>query len=215
MLDLVGKNLNPDFLTLVWARRITSYKRPLLIFSDLQRLSKLLNNPDRPVQIIIAGKIKEGDPEGLELENQITYFCQNPQLAKRIIFCPTYCLPIARKLVTGADVWLSTPEIGKEACSTSGMKSGLNGVLQLSTNDGWVTEVDWNHFGWIIPENNVSQNLYAILENEVIPLYYDRNKNRLPEKWVERMRQTRKLIQAKYTTARMLKEYQNKLYHFK
>jgi starch phosphorylase len=122
---------------------------------------------------------------------------------------------VAKKVVAGADVWLSTPEIGKEACSTSGMKSGLNGVLQLSTNDGWIREVNWDNIGWVIPENNVSQNLYAILENGIVPLYYERDRNNLPQKWAERMRQTTLLVQGKYTTARMLRDYQNKLYRLK
>jgi glucan phosphorylase len=215
MLQLYGKNFDPYFLTLVWARRITPYKRPLLIFSDLERLIRLVNNPDRPVQIIIYGKIKEDDTESLGVENQITFFCQNPQLEKRVIFCPDYSLAVAKKVVAGADVWLSTPEIGKEACSTSSMKSGLNGVLQLSTNDGWIREVNWDNIGWVIPENNVSQNLYAILENGIVPLYYERDRNNLPQKWAERMRQTTLLVQGKYTTARMLRDYQNKLYRLK
>jgi len=214
MLKEIKKPFNPDILTLVWARRITSYKRPLLIFSDLQRLANILNNSSFPVQIIIFGQIKENDQEGIELENQIQEFCKNPNISKRVFFSSKYCLKIAKKLVSGADVWLSTPEIGKEACSTSGMKSGLNGVLQFSTNDGWVTEVNWENIGWIIPENNISNNLYAILEQQIVPLYYQRDKNNVPIRWVKRMEKTRQLILKKYTTSRMITEYFSKLYCF-
>jgi len=212
MLKEIKKPFSPDILTLVWARRVTSYKRPLLIFSDLQRLTNILNNSNFPVQIIIFGQIKENDQEGIELENQIQEFCKNPNISQRVFFSSKYCLKISKKLVSGADVWLSSPEIGKEACSTSGMKSGLNGALQFSTNDGWVTEVNWKNLGWIIPENNVSNNLYAILEQQIIPLYYQRNETNIPIEWIKRMRKTRQLILRKYTTSRMLDDYWTKLY---
>lgn len=215
MIKTIGSDLNEEYLTIVWARRITSYKQPLLIFSDLDRLSKLVNNPNTPIQIIIAGRIKENDPDGIELENQINKFCSNPNLSKRVVFYPNYCIGVAKKLVAGADVWLSTPEIGKEACSTSGMKSGINGVLQFSTNDGWVTEVNWENIGWIIPENDVSNNLYKILETQIAPLYYQRNKKNIPTEWIKRMRKTRKIILEKYTTQRMLNNYFKKLYTLK
>lgn len=208
----LNKNLNPDWLTIVWARRITSYKRPLLIFSDLERLSRIVNNPNFPVQILIFGRIKEDDQEGLSLESHLRVMCNNTNLKNKVIFFPDYSLKIAKKLVAGADVWLSTPEIGKEACSTSGMKSGLNGALQFSTNDGWITEVNWENIGWIIPENNVSNNLFTILESQIVPLYYSRNREGIPEEWVKRMIKTRKLILKKYTTSRMLKDYFGKLY---
>jgi len=212
MIKAVGNDLKQEFLTLVWARRITGYKRPLLIFSDLERLSKLINHQITPIQVIISGRTKENDPEGIELENQIQEFCQDPKLLRKVIFCPDYNLKIARKFVAGADVWLSTPEIGKEACSTSGMKSGLNGSLQFSTNDGWVMEVNWKNLGWIIPENNISQNLYSILEQQIIPLYYRRNEKNLPSEWIKRMRKTRQLIEKRYTTGRMLNDYFKRLY---
>lgn len=213
MLRTIDKNLNPESLTLVWARRITAYKRPLLIFSDLDKLANLVNHPDKPLQIIISGRTKEGDPEGLELEDQIRQFCQNPKLRGKVIFCPDYNLPIARKLVAGADVWLSTPEIGKEACSTSGMKSGINGVLQFSTCDGWITEVNWENIGWIMQENNLPDNLYTILEQQILPLYYQRNEKNIPGEWIKRMRKTRQLVKRKYTSSRMLNEYWSLLYH--
>ena len=134
-----------------------------------------------------------------------------PQCQTRVFYLPDYSINLARRVAQGADLWLNTPEVGYEACGTSGMKSGLNGALQFSTNDGWYAEVDWDNMGWLLPEDNIKKNLYTILATQVAPLYYERENN-IPKKWIGRMRKTMELVSSQFTSARMLKDYYEKLY---
>lgn len=207
LLSRFQMEINPQALLIIWARRFALYKRPTLLFSDLMRLKQIVNIPGREVQIIIAGKISSQDPESKKMAREIGKVCQQPDLSGKVFFVPQYDIPLAKKLTAGADVWLNTPMPGQEASGTSGMKAGLNGALQLSTADGWMVEQNWQEFGWILFEENIKANIYNVIEKEVIPLYFDH-----PEQWQERAKKTRKLIEEKYTTVRVLQDYFHKLY---
>ncbi|MDO8514960.1 MAG: alpha-glucan family phosphorylase [bacterium] len=205
--DKYGLSLNPDVLTIVWARRLATYKRPHLLFEDLSRLSGIVNSPTHPVQIIMAGKASASDMEGQGVAGKIMDACERPEIKNKVVFIPDYDIPLAKLLVAGADVCLNTPLPGQEACGTSGMKAGLNGALMLSTADGWMAELDWSNIGWILFEHGIVENLYNLIETLIAPLYYD-NK---PE-WATRMQKTRDIVLKNYTTRRMVKEYLEKLY---
>ncbi len=201
-----------DRLTIVWARRLVDYKRPQLIFNDVTRLAKIMTQSNSPVQLIIAGKVNPNTEEGRAILAAIKDAVATPELRDRVVFWPSYDLAVARYLVSGADVWLNTPKLGFEACGTSGMKAGLNGVLQFSVADGWYPEVNWENVGWTLPEESIEKRVYEILENEIIPAYYNRDKLGLSQQWVERMRRTIAVVQKNYTTGRMLNDYFEKLY---
>lgn len=188
--------LDPKLLTIVWARRLVDYKQPELILSDLNRLPK-------NVQVVIAGNVHVSDPSSVAIATRISEVIKG----KPIAFYPRYDLSIAQMLTCGADIWLNTPKVGKEACGTSGMKAGINGALMVSTPDGWIAENDWNSIGWILPTENTAESLYHTLEKEIVPLYYDN-----PQQWEVQMQKTIKIIEEKYTTARMLKDYWEMLY---
>lgn len=206
------KKINTEILTIVWARRFASYKRPELLFSDLNELSKMTNFTPS-VQFIIAGQTNPADLEATEMSKRIQESLTEKKLENRIIFIPDYSLTLAKKLTAGADLWLNTPVPGFEASGTSGMKSGINGVLQFTTNDGWAQEVNWENAGWLLPEENISSKLYSILESEIIPLFYQIDGGKYPPVWISRMRQTINIVQNNYTTKRVLTDYYNKLYN--
>lgn len=206
-----GFNLDPKLLTIVWARRLVDYKQPTLIFSDLARLAKIVSQANS-VQFILAGTIHASDPSSMAMAQTINDYVKNSTLEGRIAFHPHYSLSEAQILTAGADIWLNTPQVGKEACGTSGMKAGLNGALMASTPDGWIPENDWNGIGWVLSEQNTAESLYNALENEMVPMFYARDEKGLPTEWISRMRKTIKIIEDKYTTARMLANYEEKLY---
>lgn len=207
MFQTMGVDFNPKFLTIVWARRITAYKRPELLISNLSRLTSLLTNPERPVQIIISGQAGRTDEEGQKTVAAVKKICGSAPCKGKIVYVPNYSILVAKTLVKGADVWLNTPQVGKEACGTSGMKSGLNGALQFSSNDGWVAENSWDDVGWVLPEENIHEKIYSIIETEIVPTYYLH-----ADEWAARMRKTMTLVQEKYTTTTMLKNYLTELY---
>lgn len=200
-------SLSRDVLTIVWARRLVSYKRPDLLFSDITRLKRIVTNPKFPVKFVIAGKTLPTDETGAQLADKIETLIRQAGLEKNISFATDYSLPLAKKLVAQADVWLNTPIPGQEACGTSGMKAGLNGALMLSTNDGWMAEVNWDHLGWILPEENIAEKLYSTIEKEIAPMYYTNQTD-----WQQRALRTRSLILDYFNTKRVLEEYQAKLY---
>ena len=189
-------SLDENLLTIVWARRLVDYKQPELIFTDLARLPK-------NVQFILAANVHTSDPASVAIAARINNFIKD----RPIIFYPNYCLSTAQMLTKGADIWLNTPLVGKEACGTSGMKAGINGALMVSTPDGWIVENDWNDLGWILSTENTADSFYNALEKEIVPLYYDN-----PQLWEAQMQKTIKIIEEKYTTARMLADYWEKLY---
>jgi starch phosphorylase len=206
-----GDELDPDRLTVVWARRMTGYKRPELLVTDLSKLSKLVRNPTRPIQFIVAGKPNPSDTAGIELMNKVIEAARHPDLTASFAYLPHYN-PVASKfLVRGADLWLNTPIRGYEACGTSGMKASLNGALQFSSSDGWIDEVKIKPIGWELAERNPARALYDTLEHEIAPLFYHRTYG-IPHDWIVKMRANMKLITEQFTATRMLDDYFTKLY---
>lgn len=206
-----GTKLSLNTLTICWARRFVSYKRPDLLFKNVDELTKI-TSLFPSVQFIIAGQTNPADSEAEDIKDQIRRILEEKSLGGRICFLDNYNLEIAKFLVSGSDVWLNTPTPGVEASGTSGMKAGANGVLEFSTLDGWVSEVNWDGIGWMLQEANISQNLFKVLETEIFPLYYKVDQNGLPGEWIQRMRQTMKIIDDHYTTKRVLQDYLEKLY---
>ncbi len=212
-----GILLDPDILTIGFARRMTSYKRPNLILRDLDRLEKILNNPDRPVQIIFAGKAHPSDNPGKKMIQNIFKTAQNPKIKGRIAFVEDYGEEVAKYLVKGVDVWLNNPQIPMEACGTSGMKASINGTLHLSSLDGWWVEaadkdVGWSFGGEVADDEMDANALYNKIENEIVPLFYDVNEANLPVKWIKKMKNSIKKIAPQFSSRRMMKEYAKKFY---
>lgn len=200
----------PETLLVGWARRIVPYKRPLLIFQNPEKLKLICQERKRPMRLVFSGLINDEDEDGLLLLKRLKNLIAN-EFAGLAVFLPEYNLELAKKLVGGCDVWLNTPIIGMEACGTSGIKAALNGVLPLTTNDGWVDEVNLTDVGWVTDNHRTGEELINILEQKVIPLYYQQvnGENR---DWEERMTSARKLVFNYFSTARVLKEYLEKLY---
>ncbi len=217
-----GALLDPYVLTIGFARRFATYKRAGLVLSDLDRVLELINRPNRPVQIVFAGKAHPADEPGKHLIQEVYRAVKKAENGGRLVFLEDYDMNLARYLVQGVDVWLNTPRRPNEASGTSGMKAALNGALNFSVMDGWWREAYNGHNGWVIGDDNGlqsdaqdqadAQNLYATLENEIIPLYYDRDANDLPLKWIERVKQSLRTVTPQFSTRRMVKEYVERLY---
>ncbi|MEW6657670.1 MAG: alpha-glucan family phosphorylase [Thermodesulfobacteriota bacterium] len=214
-----GALLDPAVLTLGFARRFATYKRADLIFHDLERLKKLLNNDWRPLQIIFAGKAHPADDPGKSILQRIFNWARDPALGGRIAFVEDYGEQVAQYLVHGVDVWLNNPLPPLEACGTSGMKAAINGVLHLSILDGWWLEGFDGHNGWAFTgaaegdrDARDAAALYDLLEQEVIPLYYQVNDAGVPLAWVRKMKAAMRTIGPKFSARRMVKEYSQKFY---
>jgi starch phosphorylase len=204
-----GYWFDPNRLVITWCRRIAGYKQLNVLFEDVERLRKILKHTDRPLQLLIAGKAHQGDGIGKDLLKSVIGYMQR-ELAGNALFLPNYNIEVAQHLVRGSDIWLNTPQLGKEACGTSGMKASANGVIQCSVPDGWAEEVNWKDIGWTLPAKDLSLQLYHLLENEIVPEFYDRA-NGVPIKWVEKMSKTIEMAN-QYSAKRMLTEYEGKLY---
>jgi glycogen phosphorylase len=215
--------LNPNILTIGFARRFATYKRADLILRDPDRLIALLADELRPVQIIFAGKAHPADDEGKELIKRIIQFARHHDVQNQIVFLEDYSMHIARHLVQGVDVWLNTPRRPHEACGTSGMKAAVNGVLNLSVLDGWWCEGYSEERGWRIGEGLEhddahyqdaveSQALYNLLEDDVIPAFYDRGTDNMPSKWIAKMKASMKMAMADFCSHRMVQEYYDRFY---
>ncbi len=213
-----GEALNPEALTIVFARRFATYKRAVLIAQDLERLSKILNDPKQPVQIIFAGKAHPKDNEGKEFIRQVVSLARDPRFRQRLVFLEDYDINVARYLVQGADVWLNTPRRPLEACGTSGMKSVANGGLHLSILDGWWDEGFQPGLGWAIgrgeehtvdyPQDEVeARALYRLLENEVVPLFYRRDTYGLPRGWIGYVKNSLRNLCPMFNSHRMVEDY--------
>ncbi len=212
ILNKTGVSLKPEVLTLTWARRFTEYKQPKLIFSDVQRLVKLIKNTSTPIQIIFSGKAHPNSVTGKQIITDILQIIKSEDLQKQIVFIPNYDLEIAHLLTAGSDVWLNTPIKGQEACGTSGMKAGMNGLLQFAISDGWTDEINLDELGFWIDPVNSSTHIYEILELKIIPLYYQRNSEDVPEQWVSKMKATMLEVGSNYNSNRMLMQYLKELY---
>ncbi|MET9292344.1 alpha-glucan family phosphorylase [Streptomyces sp. NPDC003077] len=216
--------LDPDVLTIGFARRVPSYKRLTLMLRDRDRLMDLLLHPERPVQIVVAGKAHPADDGGKRLIQELVRFADDPRVRHRLVFLPDYGMAMAQKLYPGCDVWLNNPLRPLEACGTSGMKAALNGCLNLSVLDGWWDEWYEPDFGWSIPTADGSAisddrrdeleaaALYDLLENRVAPRFYDRNEAGIAPRWVEMVRQTLVTLGPKVLAGRMVREYVERLY---
>ena len=205
-----GIRLDPAVCTVVWARRFAAYKRPTLLFSDLEKLKQLLFSKI-PLQIIIAGKSHPADVEGKELLRQVEHLA-NFDLKHRVVFLDDYSISLAKTLVAGADVWLNTPIYGLEASGTSGMKAAANGVLQCTVPDGWAAEVDWYGLGFALPERDAERAIYDILRKKILPLYAKRNDDDVPEAWVKMMKESMSTIIPRFSSTRLFHDYQKYLY---
>jgi glycogen phosphorylase len=215
--------LDPDVLTIGFARRVPSYKRLTLMLRDPERLRALLLHPERPVQLIIAGKAHPADEGGKRLIAEIVRFADDPEVRHRIVFLPNYDIAMAQPLYPGCDVWLNNPLRPYEACGTSGMKAALNGGLNLSILDGWWDEWYDGNNGWAIPsadgvddsdrrDDLESVALYDLIEKEVAPRFYDHDEDGVPQRWIEMVRHTLRSLGPKVLADRMVNDYVAGLY---
>ncbi|MET8685908.1 alpha-glucan family phosphorylase [Streptomyces sp. NPDC004732] len=215
---------DPDVLTIGFARRVPSYKRLTLMLRDRDRLMELLRHPERPVQIVVAGKAHPADDGGKRLIQELVRFTDDPRVRRHIVFLPDYGMAMAQKLYPGCDVWLNNPLRPLEACGTSGMKAALNGCLNLSVLDGWWDEWFEPDFGWAIPTADGSATdddrrddleaaaLYDLLERRIAPRFYEQGPGGLPDRWIEMVRRTLTRLGPKVLAGRMVREYVEQLY---
>ena len=219
----ITSKLNPEALTIGFARRFATYKRATLIFKDLERITQILNDENRPVQIIFAGKAHPADKEGADLIKYIHEISLKPQFKGKIFILENYNIEISRYLVSGVDVWLNNPRRPMEASGTSGQKASVNGVVNFSVLDGWWAEGYNQKNGWSIGTNKEypsyeeqdkadSESMYYTLENKIIPAYYNKDRNGISKTWMEYMKNSIVSTGGKYSTARMLVDYTQKLY---
>ena len=220
----VASMLEQGALTICFARRFATYKRANLLLHDPDRLEAILTDKKRPVQIIFAGKAHPRDDEGKGLIRQIIEFSHRPAMRRKVVFLEDYDMQLARHLTQGADIWLNTPRRPMEACGTSGMKAALNGCLNVSILDGWWAEGYTPEVGWAIGEHKDgngdwayqdtidAQSLYNVLENEVIPAFYNRQNGAPPGQWIKMMRASMKMGMLQYCSTRMVMEYERRFY---
>jgi starch phosphorylase len=215
--------LDPDALTIGFARRFATYKRADLILRDTDRLRALVTSADRPVQIIFAGKAHPADRPGQDLIRRIHQATRTPELHNRLVFVESYDMRVGRHLVQGADVWLNTPRRPQEASGTSGIKAAMNGVLNCSILDGWWCEGHDPAHGWAFggggpsgdeeaQDRSDAEALYGVLEQEVVPTFYERNEHGLPAKWIRRMKRAMGLLTPRFSTTRMVRDYVERFY---
>jgi starch phosphorylase len=218
-----GTMFDQNTLTIGFARRFTGYKRPELIFSDADRLARILNNPGRAVQIMFAGKAHPADDVGKHHLQRIYKRTLDPKFGGRVAFVDDYDLHVAHFLVQGCDVWLNNPRKPLEASGTSGMKAAINGTPHMSIGDGWWAEGFTGDNGWLIegradPNDHGAQDwadaqaLYNLLEDQLVPMFYDRDQNGIPRRWIQVVKQSIRTVLPRFSTRRMVKEYVQKMY---
>ncbi len=221
--EVMGK-LNPNALTIGFARRFATYKRGYLLFRNLERLATIVNNPKRPVQFIFAGKAHPADKAGQDLIKSIVEVSKRPEFRGKILFVQNYDMNLAKMLLQGVDVWLNTPTRPLEASGTSGEKGVMNGTLHFSVLDGWWVEGYKKDAGWALPAERAydvqdfqdeldAETIYSILEDEIASAFYERNNNGIPEKWVGYIKNTIAQVAPNFTTARMIRDYQQRYYN--
>jgi starch phosphorylase len=215
--------LDPEALTIGFARRFATYKRATLLFRDRERLKRILLNARMPVQIVIAGKAHPLDIPGKNLIKEIVRFSHEAELSQHIVFVEDYGIQVAREMVQGVDIWLNTPRRGEEACGTSGMKAGINGVLNMSILDGWFDEAAEDSGGWAIGDREPyspdlddvhAAAIYSLLENEVVPMFYEGRDHGVPGEWMRRVKQSLRFVSANFNSRRMVVEYRSQLYEW-
>jgi len=219
----ISQSLNKNTLTIGFARRFATYKRAYLLFSNLERLSKIVNNPETPVQFIFAGKAHPNDKPGQDIIKEIVRISKMPEFLGKIIFLENYDMNLAKQLVQGVDIWLNTPTRPLEASGTSGMKAVMNGAMNFSVLDGWWCEGYKEGAGWALPEKRTyddqefqnrldAETIYSILENEIVPLYYNRGMDNIPHGWVQYVKKCIAEIAPEFTTKRMIDDYHQRFY---
>lgn len=215
--------INPNALMIGFCRRFATYKRAHLLFTDIDRLAKIVNNPERPVQFIFSGKAHPADGAGQGLIKRVFEISQRPEFLGKIIFLEDYDMQLALRLVSGVDIWMNTPTRPLEASGTSGEKAEMNGVVNLSVLDGWWVEGYRKGAGWALPQERTYQNqgyqdrldaamIYSLLENEIAPLYYNRNKKGYSEGWIKTIKNSIATIAPHYTMKRQLDDYYSRFY---
>ncbi len=219
----IKNTLSKDALTIGFARRFATYKRGNLLFKDLDRLDKIVNNPDYPVQFLFAGKAHPQDDAGKAIIKEITEVSKRPEFIGKILFLENYNMSLAKELVKGVDVWLNTPTRPLEASGTSGMKAVMNGVLNFSVLDGWWIEGYKEGAGWALSQQNTyknndlqneydSEQIYQTLEEEIVPLFYKRDKQNVPVDWIRYIQKCIAEIAPEFTTERMINDYRDRYY---
>ena len=215
--------LDPDALTIGFARRFVPYKRPDLLFSDLDRLDRLVNNPDRPVNLIFAGRSHPADGPGKALIQKVGQLAQDPRFRNRIVFVENYNIHVGRNLYQGVDAWLNNPRRPLEACGTSGMKVVMNGGLHVSALDGWWAEAYDGENGFAIGNGEIHVNnevqdkrdadaLFKLLEEKIVPLYYDQDTNGVPRQWVHAIQRSMRTLAWRFNADRMVMDYVRQCY---
>ena len=218
------ERINPNALMIGFCRRFATYKRAHLLFTDLDRLSKIVNNPERPVLFFFSGKAHPADGAGQGLIKRIYEISQRPEFLGKIIFLEDYDMQLARRLVSGVDIWMNTPTRPLEASGTSGEKAEMNGVVNLSVLDGWWVEGYRKGAGWALPQERTYQNqgyqdqldaatIYSLLEHEIVPLYYEQNKKGYSPNWIKVIKNSIATIAPHYTMKRQLDDYYSKFYN--
>ena len=217
------ESLRDDVLTIGFARRFATYKRATLLFSDLDRLDRIVNNPKHPVQFFFAGKAHPADGAGQDFLKRVVDISKDPRFIGKIVFLPGYDITLAKRMVQGVDVWLNNPTRPQEASGTSGEKAAMNGVMHFSVLDGWWVEGYKEGAGWALPQEQVYDNndyqnqldaatIYTILENEIVPSYYKKDKSGRSDQWISYIKNTIAQVASNFTTNRMLTDYINQYY---
>ncbi len=219
----VSAALNKDALTIGFARRFATYKRAHLLFTDLERLARIVNNPKKPVQFIFAGKAHPRDIPGQDLIKMIVKISQRPEFTGKIVFLQNYDILLAKRLVRGVDIWLNTPTRPLEASGTSGEKAVMNGTMHFSVLDGWWAEGYREDSGWALPIERSFNNqdlqdeldaerIYTMLENDITEKFYQRNQDNIPEDWVGMVRSNLAHVAPEFTMNRMIRDYFDRFY---
>jgi starch phosphorylase len=216
-----GALLDPAALTIGFARRFAAYKRPELIFHDSERLARILDAPRRPVQVVFAGKAHPADEAGKRHLQQVYQRVIDPRFGGRIAFVEDYDLHVAHFLVQGCDVWLNNPRKPLEASGTSGMKASINGVINLSVGDGWWADGYTGSNGWLIEAGSNgtedidaadAEVLYGLLEEEVVPTFYERDQHGVPQRWLQIVKEAIRTVGPEFSARRMVKRYALEMY---
>ncbi|MCP5112487.1 MAG: glycosyltransferase family 1 protein, partial [bacterium] len=213
--------LDPYAFTIGFARRFATYRRATLFKRDVDRLKRILTSARHPVQLVIAGKAHPKDNPGKTFIREIIELSRDPEISKRLVFVEDYGIEVGRALVQGVDLWLNNPRRGEEACGTSGMKAAINGILNLSVLDGWWDEAYETSGGWAIghrepysedQDDDHARAIYSVLENEIVPLFYENREEGVPEEWMRRVKTSLKNISPQFTAQRMIGQYASQFY---